>query len=57
MEYSIEGGGATIWKFNPSKSLQNLGGKATYKSNLKVNGKANIKAEKSPKAKIIYILT
>jgi len=57
MKYSIEGGGATIWKFNPSKSLQNLGGKATYKSNLKVNGKANIKAEKSPKAKIIYILT
>ncbi|MBW2591276.1 MAG: hypothetical protein JRD71_11290 [Deltaproteobacteria bacterium] len=37
-------GGATIWKFNPSKSLQNPGGTATYKSNLKINGKANIKA-------------
>jgi len=37
-------GGATIWKFDPRRRLQKSGGTAIYKSNLKVNGKANIKA-------------
>jgi len=37
-------GGATIWKFDPRRRLQKPGGTATYKSNLKINGKANIKA-------------
>ncbi len=35
-------GGATIWKLDPSKSLQLPGGTAVYTSNLKVSGKANI---------------
>ncbi|ARM31502.1 CARDB domain-containing protein [Prosthecochloris sp. HL-130-GSB] len=38
-------GGATIWKFDPSKSLQKPGGTATYTSNLKVSGSALIEAE------------
>jgi len=37
-------GGATIWKFNPSKSLQPAGGGATYRSKLKVTGTAAVKA-------------
>lgn len=37
-------GGATIWKFNPSKSLQPAGGGATYRSTLKVTGTAAVKA-------------
>ncbi|MEC9486564.1 MAG: CARDB domain-containing protein [Prosthecochloris sp.] len=38
-------GGATIWKFDPSKKLQKPGGTATYTSNLKVSGSAVIEAE------------
>ncbi len=38
-------GGATIWKFDPSKSLKNPGGTAVYTSNLKVPGKATITAK------------
>jgi len=44
---SIDGkgwGGATIWKFDPGKSLQPSGGTAIYKSTLKVTGTAVIKA-------------
>jgi len=37
-------GGASIWKFNPGKSLQPSGGKAIYTSKLKVSGKAKITA-------------
>ena len=37
-------GGATIWKFDPGKSLQSPGGKATYTSKLKVSGTATITA-------------
>ena len=38
-------GGATIWKFDPAKSLQSSGGTAVYTSNLKVSGKATITAK------------
>ncbi len=37
-------GGATIWKFDPAKSLQSPGGTAVYTSNLKVSGTATIAA-------------
>lgn len=37
-------GGATIWKFDPAKSLQPSGGTAVYKSNLRVSGLESITA-------------
>ncbi|OGP56385.1 MAG: hypothetical protein A2Y65_07510 [Deltaproteobacteria bacterium RBG_13_52_11] len=37
-------GGASIWKFDPTKNLKNPGGTATYTSTLKVTGAAGIKA-------------
>jgi|GEM_PF-1756497 len=38
-------GGATIWKFDPSKSLQSPGGTAVYTSNLQISGKSVITAK------------
>jgi hypothetical protein len=38
-------GGATIWLFDPGRALQNPGGTAVYRSNLKIAGAAVIKAE------------
>ena len=38
-------GGATIWKFDPAKSLQSPGGTAVYTSNLTVSGTATITAK------------
>ena len=37
-------GGASIWKFDPAKKLQNPGGTATYTSTLQVSGATTIKA-------------
>jgi len=37
-------GGASIWKFDPGKSLQPSGGTATFTSTLKISGSAKIKA-------------